>query len=115
MKKARSEYMRKLTRVRIRTNKIKRADEFCIGWASAVVRKLRILTNTPAEEKAIGNYVGNLNWGKNLKTISRDAIKNLQINDYANGRRAADGVEIQHGVEGHSRGSLLLGADNAQP
>jgi hypothetical protein len=107
VKKARSEYMKQLTRVRSRTNKIKRADEFCLGWVCTVIDKLNIFTNTPDEQKAIDNYVLNLKWGGKLKTISRGTVK-TSINDFVNGRRAGAGVEIQHGIAGQESGALFL-------
>jgi hypothetical protein len=39
LKKARDEYIKKSTRVRSRTNKIKRADEFCLGLVCTLLRK----------------------------------------------------------------------------
>jgi len=106
MRKARNEYMKHLTKVRSRTNKIKRADEFCLGWVCTVIDKLNKFTNTPEEQKAIDIYVANLNWGDNLKTIDRGDIKKLD--NFANGRRAGNCVEIQHGIEGEESGALLL-------
>jgi hypothetical protein len=108
LKKARAEYTKKLNRVRLRSNKIKRADDFCFGWATTVVSKLHEFTNTLDEQLAIDNYVANLRWTDELKTISRGAIKRSGISDFVNGRRAAAGVQIQHGVEGEESGSLLL-------
>jgi hypothetical protein len=108
-KKARNEYLKKLTRVRSKTNKIKRADEFCLGWSCTVVDKLNLFINTDNEQKAIDNYVANLNWGNNLKTVSRGGIKKSRINDFLNGRQAGTGVEIQNGIEGQENGICLLG------
>jgi len=108
LRKARKEYVERLIRVRIRKNKIKRADDFCFGWVFTVVDKLSKFTNTPEEQKAIDIYVASLKWGGNAKTISRGSIKSSGINDYMNGRRAAAGVQIQHGVEGKDSGALLL-------
>jgi len=108
MKSARNNYMKQLTKTRSRKNKTKRADEFCLGWAVTVVDKLNQFTNTPDEQSAIDDYVANLEWGDGLKTISRSAIKGSTLNDYANGRRAATGVQIQNGVEGKESGALLL-------
>jgi hypothetical protein len=110
LKKARNEYLKKLNRVRLRANKIKRADDFCLGWVHTVVSKLCEFTNTPDERAAIDDYVANLNWGDDLKTISRKAVKKSGINDFANGRRAAAGIQIQHGVEGRENGVHLLEA-----
>jgi hypothetical protein len=108
LKKARSEYTKQLTRVRSKTNKIKRADEFCLGWVYTVIQKLNQFTNTPDEQTAIDNYVANLKWGDKIKTISRKAAAN--INDFSNGRRAGSRVEIQTGIDGYSNDSLLLEA-----
>ena len=108
MKNARNKYLKKLSRVRSRTNKTKRADDFCLGWVHTVVQKLYQFTNTTDEQKAIDTYVKNLNWGDDLKTIDRGAIKKLD--DFANGRRAGTGVEIQHGIEGEESGALFLEA-----
>jgi len=110
MRKARNDYLKHLTRVRSRTNKIKRADEFCLGWVCTVVDKLNQLTNTPDEQKAIDVYVANLGWTDKLKTINRGSVRNSGIDDFRNGRRAGSGVEIQHGIEGKESGALLLGA-----
>jgi hypothetical protein len=108
LKKARNEYMKSLNRVRIRANKIKRADDFCLGWAVTVVSKLHEFTNTPDEQAAVDNYVADLDWGDDLKTISRKEVKSSGIDDYANGRRTAKDVQIQHGVEGEETGAMLL-------
>jgi hypothetical protein len=110
LKKARNEYMKSLNRVRLRANKIKRADDFCLGWAVKVISKLHEFTNTPDEQEAIDNYVADLDWGDDLKTIGRKDIKSSGINDYVNGRRAAEDVQIQHGVEGREKGTRLLEA-----
>jgi len=107
MKNARNDYLKQLKRVRSRIIKTKRADDFCLGWAYAVVDKLHRFTNTDAEQIAIDGYVSNLNWTANLKTISRGS--KCGSNDILNGRRAAADVEIQHGVEGKKSGALLLG------
>jgi len=111
MKNARRNYIKKLIRVRSRINKIKRADEFCLGWVYTVVQKLNQFTNTPDEQKAIDDYVANLGWEDKLKTISRGTIKKSSINDFLNGRQAGTGVEIQNGIEGQESGALLLEAE----
>ena len=109
LKKARTEYMKKLNRVRLRGNKIKRADDFCLGWVMTVNSKLREFTNTPDEQAAIDGYISKLKWGGSLKTISRSSVKRSELNDYLNGRNAAADVQIQHGVEGRESGARLLG------
>jgi len=111
LKKARKEYMGKLNLVRLRKNKLTRADDFCFGWCATVVSKLHEFTNTDEEQLAIDEYVTNLSWGDNLKTLNRGAVKRSGISDYSNGRRAATGVQIQHGVEGRENGTMLIGAN----
>jgi hypothetical protein len=110
LKKARSEYMKKLNRVRLRSNKIKRGDDFCIGWVVTVVSKLHKFANTAEEQLAIDNYVEGLNWDGGLKLINRKAVKKAGVNDFVNGRKAAADVQIQHGVEGQESGARLLEA-----
>jgi hypothetical protein len=108
LKKARSEYIKTLNRVRLRANKIKRADEFCFGWAVRVGSKLHEFANAPDEQTAIDNYVADLGWSDKLKTISRGAVKRSGINDFINGGQAAADVQIQRGVEGRESGARLL-------
>jgi len=111
LKKARKEYMGRLNRVRLQKNKLKRADDFCFGWCGTVVSKLHEFTNTDEEQLAVDEYVTNLSWGDDLKTINRGAVKRSGISDYLNGRRAAVDVKIQHGVEGRESGVKLIGAN----
>jgi hypothetical protein len=109
LKRARLEYVKTLNRVRIRGNKIKRADDFCLGWVYTVVSKLHEYTNTPDEQTAIDDFVANLDWADGLKTISRGGVGKSTGNDFGNGQRAAAGVQIQHGIEGYESGARLLG------
>jgi hypothetical protein len=108
VRKARTEYTKKLNRVCLRENKIKRADDFCLGWAFTVVSKLYEFTNTTDEQKAIDNYAANLSWTEGCATMDRGALRNSGMDDFGNGRRAAADVQIQHGVEGKESGALLL-------
>ena len=108
IKKARIDYLKSLNRVRVRVNKIKRADDFCLGWVHTVVAKLHKFTNSSDEQTTIDNYVSTLNWDDGLKTISRGAIRKSGVNDFVNGLRSASDVQIQHGLEGREGGALLL-------
>ena len=109
LKKARGEYIKKLNRVRLRSNKIIRADRFCFGWVSIVISKLAIFTNTGEEQTAIDNHVAGLRWGGKVKPIIRKASK-IAANDFSNGWEAGAAVRLQHGVEGRESGARLLGA-----
>jgi hypothetical protein len=110
LKKARKDYLGTLARVRTKINKTKRADIFCLGWVCTVVDKLIQFTNTQDEKSAIDSFVESLKWGNNLKTIARSLLKDSAHDDFANGRRAAGDVHIQHGVEGGQSEALLLKA-----
>jgi hypothetical protein len=112
LKKARTEYIKKLYRVRTRAVKIKRADEFCFGWVVSVASKLAAFENSEEEQTAVDAFVDNLNWGGSLKTIKRKRAKNSGIEDFSNGHRAAANIQLQHGVEGEESGARLLGAAN---
>ena len=107
MKKARSEYIKTLRNVRLRQNKIKRADEFCRGWVSIVSDKLKHFANSKEENAAIDLYAAGLGWKDGLKTLKRSSVKS-GANDFLNGYKAGSGVQIQHGVTGSGEGSLLL-------
>jgi hypothetical protein len=107
LKKARREYMKILNRVRIPKNKTARADNFCYGWVVTVVSKLHEFTNTPDEQEAIDNYVDSLGWNGSQETIQRKHARG-NLNDFANGRRAAADIQIQHGVEGEEEGARLI-------
>jgi hypothetical protein len=110
LKKARAEYAKKLNRVRLRGNKIKRADDFCLGWAVTAASKLREFTNTPDEQAAVDGCVESLDWNQSLKTMNRGKVKGPGIKDFSGGLVAAAGVQIQHGMEGRENGARLLGA-----
>jgi hypothetical protein len=48
-------------------------------------------------QRAIDEYVANLSWENNLKTISRKPMK-TDVDDYARGKAAAAHIQIQQGV-----------------
>jgi hypothetical protein len=109
LRNARTTYVKTLSKVRKRTNKIRRADDFCLGWVVTVISKLHEFTNTPDEQVAIDKYVATLKWENGLKPINRKPVKGSDLNDFGKGRRAAADVQIQHGVEGRESGARLLG------
>jgi hypothetical protein len=53
LKSARTKYVQSLTRVKSRGNKIRRADEFCMGWVMQVIDKLKDFANSQEEDRAI--------------------------------------------------------------
>jgi hypothetical protein len=111
LRNARNAYIKTLSKVKKRQNKTSRADSFCTGWVMTVISKIQAFANTPDEQKAINKYVESLDWGGDVKTINRNFIRGSSLNDFANGKQAAAGVQIQHGVEGReSEARLLEGA-----
>lgn len=106
LKKARTEYVKSLSRVRIRRNKTKRADDFCIGWVMSVSSKLSDFTNTEDEKVAISSFIKKLNWGNDLQTIKRGEIDYSK--DFQKGSLAGNDIELHHGVNGKNNSSLLL-------
>ncbi|MDR2109714.1 MAG: DUF2786 domain-containing protein [Spirochaetaceae bacterium] len=108
LKAARTKYVQSLTRVKIRANKIRRADEFCSGWVTAVIGKLREFANNPEEETAVEKAVRDAGWGGKTKFLDRKPPERNGWDDYFKGKRAAAGIEPQHGVEGEESGARLL-------
>jgi hypothetical protein len=108
LKSARTKYVKSLTRVRSRAIKIRRADEFCMGWVVTVTDKLKEFANSPEEEAAIEKACKDARWGGSVKTLDRKPPKQKRWDDYFNGKRAGDGVALQHGVEGEEAGARLL-------
>jgi hypothetical protein len=108
LKRARLEYMETLSRVRTRSTKIKRGDDFCHGWVSVVVKKLHPISVPSEEEKALIQYMKKYTNLKTQEGIQRKSVNGH--NDYLNGSLAAKNVQIQHGVEGQESGVRLLGS-----
>jgi hypothetical protein len=109
LRRARTEYLKSLYRVRSRAVKIKRGDEFSKGWVSIVIQKLKTFSGTPEENMVLEMYMKKY---INLETVSgidRGAIRKYEYLDWSKGRKAGEGVEIQHGVEGRKFGVPLLG------
>jgi hypothetical protein len=95
MNRARAVYMKSLYRVRRKYIKTCRADEFCRGWVSAVIKKLQTVKNSPEEEKALDLYEQSLGWtdaDAPAKRVSRNE------NDWYAGHASGKNIEIQSGV-----------------
>jgi hypothetical protein len=106
LRRARTTYIKSLYRVRKRYTKICRADAFCLGWVSAVTKKLSTIRLGPEEEKALDEYERSLGWttgGTSIHRVSKNE------NDWGNGYVHGERVEIQHGV-GAFDGRLSIGA-----
>lgn len=106
---ARADYVKSLFRVRSRSTKIKRGDEFSKGWVFTVLKKLRAFSGTPEEDKALEMYMKRYTNLETISGIDRGAVKKYEHLDWYNGRKAGEGIEIRHGVGGREFNSRLLG------
>jgi hypothetical protein len=107
LKTARSNYYKKLYRVRSKYRKIQRADDFCLAWVSAVTEKLSAFAGISEEEQnAIDVYVN-----KNHPALTKlNSIRRSFGNDvdFFNGHTAGARIKLQHGVGVDPRKTLLL-------
>ena len=109
LRRARAEYIKSLFRIRSRATKVKWGDEFSKGWVSTVLKKLKTFSGSPEEDKALEMYMKKYTNLETVSGIDRGSVKKYGPLDWYNGRRAGEGVEIQHGVEGRESGTRLLG------
>ena len=109
LRAARSQYYKRLFRVRSRYRKIQRSDDFCLSWVTTVTDKLPAFAGiTKEEEKAIELYKNKNHRDLEKLTSTKRSFGNPE--DYYYGKLAGEGVQLQHGVGVDSRGSLLLEA-----
>jgi len=103
LRTSRSEYLRTLYRVRSRSTKTKRADEYCNGWTSVAVQKVKGFVLSTEEKAEIDLYMKRYDHAKGkLETIRRNAPSRYVAKDYYAGHDAASGLELQHGVNGNN-------------
>jgi hypothetical protein len=108
LNRARTEYIKSLYRVKSRAAKIKRGDEFCRGWVTTVIDKLKVFSVPEEEEMALDMYMQKFSNLETVSGINRGAVKKYAYQDWYRGREAGSGVEIQQGVEGRGNGARLL-------
>lgn len=117
LRKARNEYIEtKLNRVQIKSNKIKRADMFCMGWVIEATEMARQIK--PNLEK-LGKIEAHINKTMELvdaKATNRTGNKKpskSEINDYFSGRKAGENAQLNQAVnspnnhEAHQLGLTL--------
>jgi hypothetical protein len=114
LRRARTEYLKSLYRVRSRATKIKRGDEFSKGWVSTVIQKLKTISGTPEENMALEMYMKKYTNLETIDGIDRGAIKKYGHLDWYKGRKAGEGVEVQHGVGSQRSSAPLLGDNQCQ-
>ena len=105
---ARACYVKSLYRVRSRSRKTRRADDYCLAWVNAVTEKLPAFAGARAEEqKAIALYKNKTFLDLEKLGVADRSAGNAA--DYRNGARAGGDVRLRHGVGALSRAPLLTG------
>jgi hypothetical protein len=108
LRRARTDYIKSLYRVRSRITKIKRGDEFSRGWVSTVIAKLNAFSVPEEELMAVELYMKNrYPHLESISGINRGSVKKYEYADWHYGREAGSGVEIQHGLKGQAGTRLL--------
>lgn len=98
LKSARAEYIAKQLRRCKPGRKRQRADVFCEGWASAVLRKIIQLVPEPEEDEALGGYLA-VQY-PNLVTVNTRAAKMTRAtDDYWRGRARGHKVNLHAGID----------------
>ncbi len=111
--KARREYLKSLKRYK-RKNKIILADAFCTGWVWTVVSKIKVFIDSPNNENIINDY-----FKKKYSTLcAKLEIRNRKIsrnhsNAIFEGHLAGESIELQHGIKGIKKQSLIEGREYA--
>ncbi|OHD22793.1 MAG: hypothetical protein A2Y38_20210 [Spirochaetes bacterium GWB1_59_5] len=103
---ARAAYMATLYRCK-RATKTRRADEFCLGWVSAVISKVSDFVGTEQEKALLDHYMTRYADAHTLAPIDRVGEKLGARNDFYHGSIKGEGVDLRHGVQGEARQTLL--------
>lgn len=102
LKAARADYIAKELRRCKPGRKRQRADVFCEGWASAVLRKIMELMPMPIEDEALGQYLATQH--PSLVPIgARSAKMTRAASDYWNGRARGHSVNLNVGLGGSEK------------
>lgn len=109
--KARDAYSaKKLSRVTVRENKVRRADLFCTGWVS-VATSLVVGAGRPTHPALLA-YM-DAEYGKASSITGKDrngsrSLREYEYRDYAAGQAAGHGVQLHRGL-GSADKPLMLG------
>jgi hypothetical protein len=108
MKKARADYMStQLKRCKPHRKRV-RADIFCQGWASAVVRKIEQLAPENPADPAVEQYLAVQHPGLVKVNLRSAAVSGRgALNDWLNGNAKGKSVELNQGLHSSS-GPLQL-------
>lgn len=111
---ARAEYINQnLRRVKVRNNKIRRADLFCQGWVSTALAKALPMRKSPETQRAIDALKSQKHGPMGtVKAIDRNEGRNLRAyeeNDRMRGAAAGRQADYRQGVRSDGVGPELIG------
>lgn len=98
LKKARSDFIKRKLKRCLRATKIRRADEFCIGWVIAVSVTVRAFARSDEDTAIINAYLAKRFGGALVPMESRKAKAGRDYGDAWAGHRAGRDVTLNHGV-----------------
>ena len=86
-----------------------RADNYCEGWAFAVLVKIREMVPAAEEDEALGRYL-QTSYPNLVAVNSRAAKPARAVNDFWRGVEGGSQVDLNAGIQGASQPLPLLGA-----
>lgn len=108
---ARRTFVKTISRCK-RNTKMRRADEYCLGWVSTAIQKIKVFAGSEEDKAVLDRYMKRYESAGELETIKRKAPSNGD-RDFFRGRIAARDLEIQHGVNGEGKRQELLASESA--
>lgn len=108
---ARRTFVKTLYRCK-RDTKVRRADEYCLGWVSVAIKKIKAFAGNEEDEAVLDRYMKRYDSAGELESIKRKAIARSN-DDFYRGKISASGLEIQHGVGGEGHRQELLTSEPA--
>jgi hypothetical protein len=105
LKKARSTFMAEnLKRVKIKTNKVKRADLFCEGWVIEATKQVSNLNPNKEKLDQVTAYIKQKHEVRNSEPTDRNKNTNTSTDRYQNdlhaGRVAGKNAKLNHAMNG---------------
>jgi hypothetical protein len=107
---ARRNYLKDLYRCK-RNTKVRRGDEFCLGWVSTVVQKIHVFAGSAEDETILDQYMKRHKDIVHSEIKARKSLSRYKDDDYFNGHRAARDVELQHGMNTVDKRQVLIGGN----
>ncbi|EXB26057.1 hypothetical protein J537_2336 [Acinetobacter baumannii 1437282] len=105
LKKARKEFIdTSLNRVKITSNKTKRADLFCEGWVIEAIKQISNISPNKDKIKQIDAYISKKHEVTTFAPVDRNEKTNMNSdrnqNDYGNGLKAGRNAQLNKAMNG---------------